>query len=293
MKDVRCILNTNQNVSLLANNENYTFYNKKTLKFLNYNIDNINLEFEKLLISSSRNKIILQDKLQQIKILASQIYLELNNNYESLNISKILNQFDKKYWNKILEFTKNYYHIILPENILQMEKTFHIDKSKRLIDFSDEYYLILSKNKFIAKEFVQLLHEYRTKYVNPSNLELEELYNPLLLYNYLRTHHWKNGIAIDFLEEWIKMNNLGINLNNEDIHDFEMLIKQLRIPSDKIDILINKIGNDNNKQPSLNKLTQKSLEKQLIEEKIPSIENFQLFKKKLLYKLDKIEELIK
>ncbi|MFW9820931.1 MAG: hypothetical protein ACFFE5_15090, partial [Candidatus Thorarchaeota archaeon] len=79
----------------------------------------------------------------------------------------------------------------------------------------------------IGKEFIQLLHEYRSKKVNPAHLELDELYNPQKLYNYLRNHHWKEGIPKDFIDEWYQMNISNYKLNEADQIDFEKIKRKL------------------------------------------------------------------
>ena len=48
-----------------------------------------------------------------------------------------------------------------------------------------------------------------------------------MLYNYLRNHHWKDGIPESFIGEWIKMNMSGYQLTESDQADFEMIIKRL------------------------------------------------------------------
>ena len=59
LKDIRCVLNINENVGDLANGSNFIFYNKKSKQFLNYSESTGSLEFEKHLISTSSNKAIL------------------------------------------------------------------------------------------------------------------------------------------------------------------------------------------------------------------------------------------
>ena len=54
---IRCILNTNENVSNLANGSRFVFYNKKSNQYLNYTP--LDLDFEKFLIASSGSKTVL------------------------------------------------------------------------------------------------------------------------------------------------------------------------------------------------------------------------------------------
>jgi hypothetical protein len=93
----------------------------------------------------------------------------------------------------------------------------------------------VSKNKALGKEFIQLIHEYRSARVNPSHLELEELFSPLKLYNYLRNRHWKDGIPESFIREWAEMNLSRYELSEEDIVDFEDICSTLGISRDIIE----------------------------------------------------------
>ena len=56
IEGIRCILNANENIGSLANGESFIFYNKKTKNFLNYEFNNVNLEFEKHLITISKDQ---------------------------------------------------------------------------------------------------------------------------------------------------------------------------------------------------------------------------------------------
>ena len=84
-------------------------------------------------------------------------------------------------------------------------------------------------NRNLAKEFIQQLHEYRSKRVNPDYLELEELFSPLKLYNYLRNRHWKERIPQSFIDEWFQMKISRYTLTDSDITDFESLLSKLGI----------------------------------------------------------------
>ena len=293
LSNIKCILNVNENVSHLINGQEFIFYNKKMHKFLNIEFDEKGLEFENLLISSSKNTIVLKGKLQQLKNTATQIYMELNDNYESRNLPKILNNYDKKYWSKIIEFTSSYFQIEISSDLLKNENINRFSNAnKNILDFSDEYESIISKNIQIANEFVQVLHEYRSQHVNPSNLELDQLYNPLSLYNYLRTHHWKDGISSDFLREWVLMRNTNYKLKNSDLCDFEELLGQLKIPNKDILDLCSRLGNFKGVQSKKLELDQKKIEQEFTDKKVPSIEDFLTFKRWAFDRLKKIEHII-
>ncbi|MHA1437350.1 MAG: hypothetical protein ACTSPD_07205 [Promethearchaeota archaeon] len=292
IENIRCILNTNENVSDLANESEFIFFNKKNKKFLNYEIKDIDLDFENYLIKSSENETILLDKIQKIKIVGTRVFTNLNQYGNLNNLSEILKEFDQKYWLKILDFVKYYFKVKIPnikiEKLSLKKRNIDIIPSKdNLLDFSSEYDLIISCNKYIAKEFIQLLHEYRSKKVNPSNLNLEQLYNPHELYSYLRNHHWKNGISEDFISDWIKMENTRYKLNDNDINDFEKIFKELKITDDYILRLIKKNfkTNKNKGEKKENYNLNKKLE-------IPSIVDFEEFKNWLLKRMDDIEKLL-
>jgi hypothetical protein len=271
---IRCIINTNENVENIVNDSDAIFFNKKSKKFINYTPDN--LQFEKYIIKSSNNETALLEKIQQIKTLATKIYAEVNEKGHLKELKSLLKEYDSSYWNKILSFIEKYYDIEIPEVNLpkSAQKSAHKIPLK---DFSAEYELIIKSNRHIAQEFVQLLHDYRSKHVNSANLEVDQLYYPQKLYNYLRNHHWKKGIPSNFVEEWLKISHTSYMLNENDRADFELLLQKLNI--DKINF--EKIQS----QPVLEK-------NQLLytnsENSIPPIKNFQEFKEWILKKLDEL-----
>lgn len=221
LEGIRCIINSNENVSSLANGRSFIFFNKKSNQFLNYDIDESELELENNLIKDSQDEEILQEKIQKIKIAATRIFKELNKAGNLKNLPDILAEYDKKYWKSILDFTSRYYDINIPDI-----SSIKFKPRKTLKDYSNEYEVLISTNRALGKEFIQLLHEYRSKKVNPAHLELDELYNPQKLYNYLRNHHWKDGIPEDFIHEWREMNISNYQLTEEDQSDFsDILIK--------------------------------------------------------------------
>ncbi|MFX1601776.1 MAG: hypothetical protein ACFFB6_14370 [Promethearchaeota archaeon] len=223
---IRCIINCNENISNLANGSKFIFFNKKNNQFLNYNTPDSELKFEKYLISISLDENILLENIQKIKIVASRIFRQLNQFGTLDNLPDILVEYEQKYWKSILEFTGRYYEINIPDisNIKYKPK-------KILKDYTGEYKLLISTNRQIGKEFIVRLHEYRSKKVNPAHLELEELYNPQKLYNYLRNHHWKEGIPEDFIRNWSHMNISNYQLTEADQLDFERILRRLDLPN--------------------------------------------------------------
>ena len=227
MDGIRCIINSNENISNLANGSKFIFFNKKNNQFLNYNITAPELKFENSLITSSQDEDILQENIQKIKIAATRIFKELNQSGTLETLPDILGEYDRKYWNSILEFTSRYYDINIPDI-----SGIKFKPQKRLKDFSDEYEVLISTNRALGKEFIQLLHDFRSTRVNPAHLELDELYNPQKLFSYLRNHHWKEGIPKDFVEEWYQMNISDYQLSESDQLDFEKIVKKLGLEVD-------------------------------------------------------------
>ena len=237
LEGFRCILNSNENISELVNGTDFIFYNKKSGTFLNF--PETDLEFEKSLISSAASTTILQDSIQSIKSTSSKIFEQVNHDNSPEKIAVHLKEYNATYWQKILDFTSHYYQVELPHasELLKYSSDASSVKprEKDLHDFSDEYELIVSKNKALGKEFIQLIHEYRSAKVNPSHLELEELFSPLKLYNYLRNRHWKEGIPEKFVKEWSEMNLSSYKLSEEDVVDFEDICSTLGISRDIVE----------------------------------------------------------
>ena len=112
---LRCVINSKENVERLANGDQFVFYNKKSNAFLNYDFGSQDLSFEEELFRISPSKQSLLDELLKIKSVSSKIFAELNQSGTSDNFPEILEGCDQKYWSKILEFTKLYYQIEIPE----------------------------------------------------------------------------------------------------------------------------------------------------------------------------------
>lgn len=283
LEKVRCVLNTSENVSELVNGSNFVFFNKKSNHFLN--LEETDFSYEEYLINNSGNKEVLQDNIQKIKITASLIFSELNQNSSLERLPQLLKEYDKKYWKKILDLTSRYFDIEIPEiSQLHFKENSHSNQKSKdnLKDFSEEYYILVSKNRNIGKEFIQLLHNYRSKKVNSSHLALEQLFNPLELYNYLRNHHWKEGIPDMFVKEWSEMKLSQYQLTETDYADFESITTTLGLnPS------IQKKAKGNFENP-----TEIRDYKPPIVSEIPSVNNFSEYKKWLLKSLSKIEAFI-
>jgi len=287
--NARCIINTSENVEHLANGNYYIFYNKKNKTFLNYQPDRENISFELHLIQNSQNEQGLLDEVLEIKNTATKIYSDLNANNNSDNLPRLLSDYEQIYWDKILTFTQLYFNIQIPKfnrpKISSKKNNLALSK-----DFSEEYEFILKTNRKIGQKFIQLLHDYRFDKVNPANLEIDQLYYPKRLYNYLRNHHWTKGIPQEFIMNWVQKLNTNSHLSENDRLDFQIVFDKLRInPAKTIDNLkeIKASKEPVNKDSSFdNKITKKSVET------IPSIENFQEFKNWLLKKIDELENLL-
>jgi hypothetical protein len=235
---------------------------------------------------------VLLDKIQKIKITANKVFFELNQTGNLDKLPQLLRDYDWKFWEKILNFVKLYYKIELPD-LGDMEsevkkKMREVDGSSKVLkDFSAEYELIVSLNKNIAKEFVQLLHEYRSQKVNSANLDLEQLYNPQKLYDYLRNHHWKNEIPEEFLNKWVHMENSQYELNEIDKTDFETIFKRLNVEES---MNLKLYGNKSKNNKIVIQIKDENVATKTLD--IPSISNFPEFKKWILKRLDEIEDLM-
>jgi hypothetical protein len=313
IEDVRYIINVNDNVESLANGGNLLFYNKKSKKFINSaEKSNKDLGFEKELFRLSHgDQDILQDYLMRIKIVATRIYKEIVETTDLKKVVSILEEYEstfpRLYWSKILEFTQNFYKIVIPNKISEaICRSNHSSVSPKnrnqskhdQIDCSREYELILSSHRNIAQGFVSLLHEYRVKHVNPANLEIIQLYDPKELYNYLRNHHWKDGIPSDFIEQW---SNFKEELTEEEYDIFHDLFS-------KLNISINLSKLNENSQHDKVSTTKKENDKPIVKiqssdsrdnqikhdiPSIPSINNFEQFRNWIMSQLDEIEKRIR
>jgi len=127
-----------------------------------------------------------------------------------------------------------------------------INKSNRqLKDYSEEFRFIVGQNDYITKEFFQLLHDFRTRKVNPKNLELDQLNNPQKLYNYLRNHHWSVNVPEEFLIDWISMKLTGHKLSDIDISDFNHIFNKLNISYDFLKNIENTINHTGAKMENI------------------------------------------
>ena len=294
LENVHCIININENLDdFPIEEQNFIIYNKKNRKFLNFDSENRDLNFEAWLIKSSQNQSILHDKIIKIKSIATQLFTEMNQDADKKRLIQILSEYEKKYWDKIIQFTENYYQITLPQLPRVRISTKSVTEEP-LDENLQEYELIIKSNKKIAGEFVLAMHEYRSKRVNPANLELMELFSPRQLYCYLRSHHWDQGIPEEFVQEWVNMNNTHYPLSNSDHQDFLSLFSKLNISSGNIKFpklnnqeLISSLDNDTIESNT------HMIENHKIKAEIPSIQDFPSFKQWIFNKLDELETRIK
>lgn len=294
--NIRCVLNSNEIIPELANGSKFVFYNKKNNQFVNYTENDSSLEFEQHLISSSQNITILQDKIQSIKNVASKIFTEVNQNSSSSRLPELLKGFEQKFWQKILDFTSRYFGVNIPPASQLKSDSYEppsIGSRKDFKDFSNEYALIVSTNKMIGKEFIQQLHEFRSKRVNPEHLELEELFNPLKLYNYLRNRHWKEGIPQRFIDKWLQMSISQYTLADSDMDDLEMIFTKLGIRQDTTPLPTSEPLSSNSEPARVtNPLQLTSSDQTLVGYEMPSLQNWAQFKKWIISQIGDIEKII-
>jgi len=296
--NLRCVVNSRENLSSLANGDRFVFYNKKSKSFLNYSFDAQDLSFENHLMQTSPTKQVLLDEILKIKSVSSKIFAELNDKGNLDALPNLLSDYDPKYWDKILDFTRLYCGIEIPE----VKKPKHFSKKKSSPpekDFSAEYEIILKSDSAIGKSFVQLLHDYRFKKVNPANLEVDQLFYPRKLYNYLRNRHWKRGIPKEFVSDWVRTVNKDENPGEEALVEFQIVLNKLSLPFSLFELTAS-LQDLPRAKPTKEKTVAKDYPpKKVTKEKIarindnsiPSIDNFQEFKQWLLKKMSQLEKL--
>ena len=290
---VRCVINSNENVESFANGDQFVFYNKKNNTFLNYEFEGRDLSFEEEILRTSPTTHAIVDELLKIKSISSKIFVELNQNSSPDNLPEILGEYDQKYWNKILRFTELYCQIKIPEfnRPIQLPKK---KSSRKEIDYSAEYELIIKTNRKIGRSFIQLIHEYRFDKVNPANLEVAQLFYPQKLYNYLRNHHWKKGIPKEFAIKWLKNTTKDFSDPKEALMEVQIILNKLHIPYFISDI---DLEHNNKSEVKEETISEKTLPTSNIEQPrkthvIPSIDNFPEFKKWILTRLAELEKIV-
>ncbi len=301
---LRCVINSKENAERLANGDQFVFYNKKGNTFLNYAFENQDLSFEEEILSSSPNKQSLLDQLLRIKNISTKLFTELNENNSPDNFPEILAEFDQKYWPKILKFTKLYCKIEIPEFTPPVEFPKSGSSKKKEIDYYAEYEIIIKTNRKMGRSFIQLIHEYRFDKVNPSNLEVAQLFYPQKLYNYLRNHHWKKEMPKEFVISWFKNSQKNFPDPEELLMEFRVLLNKLHLSYS-----LNEVEVENKTEPKkkINTPTKNEKKKQgspkplsipikrskvpSIKNTIPSIDNFLEFKRWLLNRLGELEKI--
>jgi len=304
LEGAHTILNITQNVSDLIEltHEDFIFYNKKSAKFLNYDFSDIDLNVERMILSLAKTYGMIRDELQGIKQTASKIYTKLMNTPDEFDIDKLTSAYTLAERDRIIEFTERYYDIILPDDEVKQDDL-EVKSTKPpydlpmvidnpALDFTSEFDIIHSKNRRLFQVFITQLDEYRIKNVNQSNLELNELFTPSSLYNYLRRHHWSKGIPEEFLIQWKDALNMKGGLSEEEMLDFHQALKGLSVKNSIIKQITEETHSENIKEqqiePNLNQIKREVNTHP--EDLIPSITDFPRFKAWIMRKLNFIEE---
>ena len=305
-ENVHSIINTHEDVTQLVSGHSIIFYNKKNKRFLNWEFNSEELEFERTLFKQSQGDAsLLHDLLVHIKSFSTRIYTALVETHNIPSIPILFNEqaehFAPEYWERILEFMENYYDIKTPPEIFKGLEEIKVygnggsiasskSKSAQLKDFSHEYEFIIASDRSISNAFIHELHEFRSNHVNSANLELKQLYNPRELYTYLRNHHWKEKINEEFIRQWFKDPTL---VNEKNSKNVKIMLKKLGIPHE---LVIKYEPQEIDKKEEIDSMNSKAgsfeeIETPLIlnSEKMPSIKDFKLFRKWILDKLDQLE----
>ena len=302
LPEIHCIINTPENVESLVKDDDFIFYNKKSKHFLNFTPSSRDLNFDISLMEEYPSEQLLLQKLQDIHTTATQIYSIANNDFSEKSIIPLLEKYNPSTWGEILLRVRRYYDIQLPDIPIPSDLDPKPKKKKPVIDFSEEYQLIVKHNRKIGQEFIQALHNYREQKVNPAHLELDQLFYPEKLYSYLRNHHWEKGIPQDFIDEWVLMKNTRYNLTENEVLEFQILFQELNFPFQSIPTLKKKVKAEPVDDPQLplprgikigseNALQKISLAP-IVTFKVPSIDNFVEFKQWILAKIAELERRI-
>jgi hypothetical protein len=305
-ENVHCIINTHEDVARLVSGHSMIFYNKKNKRFLNWEFNPQELEFERALFKQSQGDAsLLHDLLVHIKSFSTRIYTALVETHNIPSIPILFNDqaenFPPEYWGRILEYMENYHDIKTPPEILKGLEEIKVhgnggsitspkSKNAPLEDFSLEYELIITSNHSISNAFIHELHEYRSSHVNNANLELKQLYDPRELYTYLRNHHWKERIDEEFIRQWFNGPTLVNERNSKNV---KIMLKKLGIPYDLVIKPETREIDVNEKLDSMAPIANLNEENEINvaqkSEKMPSIKDFKLFKAWILDKLEQIE----
>ncbi|MBD3212224.1 MAG: hypothetical protein GF311_06410, partial [Candidatus Lokiarchaeota archaeon] len=235
----------------------------------------------------------LRDELLKIKNIANQIKMHLDQEPEDYKLSKYLKHYEKKYWDKILLFTQNFYNTS-PLDIKTIETPRFSNSRTQGIGFEEEYELILSKNRRIREEFIQLLYLYREQYLSNNILEAEQCYEPLDLYNSIRKQIWIEGIPKEFVKKWSAMDQTQYSLTDNDITDFEYILNHLGFPKSEIYALFSSISDSrSSRDTNLSENNTQSITHNESDTQIPDIKDFDTFQKWILGQLDCLEESLK
>ena len=248
------------------------------------------------------------DELIKIKSLTTKIYLQFNESSNSDNLPELLTDYDQTNWDKILNFTRLYYDVEIPDFKRPKQLPKKNASSKPEKDYSAEYEVIMKVIRKIGQKFIQLIHNYRFDRVNPANLEVPQLFYPQKLYNYLRNHHWEKGIPQEFVSEWVRTAIKDFSLTEENHVEFQMVLNKLDLPYSLPEFDAEReseptMPNSSHETPT--QIIRKKSEpktfpapikkvnqvKQVGLDSVPPIENFREFKLWMLKKLDELENI--
>ncbi|TFF98904.1 MAG: hypothetical protein EU541_06305, partial [Promethearchaeota archaeon] len=230
LERVHCILNVNESMTECISDadDSFVFFNKKTGKFLNYHFNEGELKFEHMMISLAKDPERVRTELLKIKNITERLYKGLNTNPDQIDVPMLFSDYNEEEYLKLFEFAANYYDINIPDEIMEQKPRFIQENSKQA-RFFEEFKAITSVNQKFTDELIKMLHTYKQTKVNPSNLELEELHTPMLLFNYLRQHHWNTGVPVKFLKKWVQMEHTKYQLTREDLDDFSIILGKIGI----------------------------------------------------------------
>lgn len=315
LEKFRGVINTRMkeikpDVMIKAQKSGFIIYNKKLKSFPNYSFKDIDLTFETEILNKCPSLEILIDEIGSLRSLSKKIYLALNQENEKEEIIKILQEIKPQYYNKIFEQVSNYYNINVPSEILEISD----DKGKNDKELSKDekeigllqYDKVRKINPQIFNIFVTSLSNYKENF-NDRNLVIKQ-YFPENFYVYLKSHHWKENIPEEFLENFCRQVSNQVDYSDDVYEDLKKILTTIGVGNGYFDG-INSLWDDDTHLSKIELFNEENFTKYDIKEinsldiepkknthisleSIPNIDDIKSFRNWIRKKLHQIEELI-
>jgi len=315
LEEFRGVINTRMKVVKLdvmikAQESGFIVYNKKLKSFPNYSFKDIDLTFETEILNKCPSLEILIDEIGSLRSLSKKVYLALNQENVKEEIIKILQEVKPQYYKKIFERVSNYYNINVPSEILEIsdnkgKNDKKLTKNEKEIGLL-QYDKISKINPQIFNIFVTSLSNYKENF-NDRNLVIKQ-YFPENFYVYLKSHHWKENIPEEFLENFCRQVSNQMDYSDDVYEDLKEVLTIIGAGNNYIDEIsglwdsdthlskIELFNEENFTKYDIKEIDPLNLEpkenRHISLENIPNIDNIKSFKNWIRKKLDQIEKLI-